>query len=62
MSHPIFLDLKKGGSMFGLSNIVLGVIAIVAGLLILIFPHLLGWIVGIFLIVWGILTMLGKKR
>jgi uncharacterized membrane protein YfcA len=48
--------------MFGLSNIVLGVIAIVAGLLILILPDLLGWIVGIFLIVWGILTMLGKKQ
>ena len=48
--------------MFGLSNMVLGVIAIVAGLLILICPHLLGWIVGIFLIVWGILTMLGKKQ
>jgi len=48
--------------MFGLSNIVLGVIAIVAGLLILIFPHLLAWIIGIFLIVWGILTMLGKKQ
>ena len=39
--------------MFGLSKIVLGVIAIVAGLLILVFPHLLVWIVGIFLIVWG---------
>jgi uncharacterized membrane protein HdeD (DUF308 family) len=48
--------------MFGLSNIVLGVIAIVAGLLILIFPHLLAWIVGIFLIVWGILTILSKKK
>ena len=58
----IFFGHKKGGSMFGLSNMVLGVIAIVAGLLILILPHLLGWIVGIFLIVWGILTMLGKKQ
>jgi len=47
--------------MFGLSKIVLGVIAIVAGLLILVFPELLRWIVGIFLIVWGIFTMLGKK-
>ncbi len=47
--------------MFGLSKMVIGIIAIVAGLLILIFPHLLVWIVGIFLIVWGILTMLGKK-
>ena len=47
--------------MFGLSKMVLGVIAIVAGLLILVLPHLLIWIVGIFLIVWGMLTMLGKK-
>jgi len=47
--------------MFGLSKIVLCVIAIVAGLLILVFPDLLRWIVGVFLIVWGILTMLGKK-
>ena len=52
---------KKGGGMFGLSKIVLGVIAIVAGLLILVLPELLRWIVGIFLIVWGIITMLGKK-
>lgn len=55
------MNLEKGVSMFGLSKVVLGVIAIVAGLLILIFPHLLGWIVGIFLIIWGILTLLGKK-
>ena len=47
--------------MFGFSKVVLGVIAIIAGLLILIFPHLLSWIVGIFLIVWGVLTLLGKK-
>jgi len=47
--------------MFGLSKIVIGVIAIVAGLLILLFPDLLRWIVGILLIVWGIFTILGKK-
>ena len=47
--------------MLGLSKIVIGVIAVVAGLLILLFPDMLRWIVGIFLIVWGILTMLGKK-
>ena len=47
--------------MFGLSKIVMGVIAIVAGLLILLIPDLLRWIVGILLIVWGIFTMLGKK-
>lgn len=47
--------------MLGLSKIVIGVIAIVAGLLILLFPDMLRWIVGVFLIVWGIFTMLGKK-
>jgi uncharacterized membrane protein HdeD (DUF308 family) len=52
---------RKEGRMLGLSKIVIGVIAVVAGLLILLFPDMLRWIVGIFLIVWGILTMLGKK-
>ena len=47
--------------MFGRSKIVIGIIAIIAGILILAFPDLLRWIVGIFLIVWGIITMLGKK-
>jgi len=47
--------------MFGLSKVVIGIMAVVAGLLILVFPELLRWVVGIFLIVWGIFTMLGKK-
>ena len=47
--------------MFGVSKITIGIIAIVAGILILVFPDLLRWIVGIFLIVWGILTMVSKK-
>ena len=46
---------------FGLSKWVLGIIAIVAGVLCLIWPDLLRWIIGIFLIIWGILTLLGKK-
>ena len=46
---------------FGLSKVVLGVIAIVAGVIVLAWPDLLRWILGIFLIVWGILTLLGKK-
>jgi len=48
--------------MFGLSRPALGVIAIVAGILILIFPSLLIWIVGIFLIIWGIVTLLGRGK
>jgi Protein of unknown function (DUF3096) len=47
--------------MFGLSTRVLAIIAIIAGVLILILPGLLIWIVGIFLIVWGILALVGRK-
>jgi len=43
------------------SGVVMGVIAIVAGLLILIEPQLMRWIIGIFLIVWGVLTVMNKK-
>lgn len=46
---------------FGVSKVVLGIIAIIAGVLILVFPGLLRWIVGVFLIVWGILTVAGKR-
>ncbi|MFC1972314.1 hypothetical protein ACFLVE_02775 [Chloroflexota bacterium] len=45
-----------------LSNkIVVGIIAIVAGIIVLINPAIIAWVIGIFLIVWGILTILGKK-
>lgn len=43
------------------SRTVLGVIAIVAGLLCLFWFSALQWIVGIFLVVWGILTLIEKK-
>jgi hypothetical protein len=46
---------------FGLSKMVLGIIAIVAGLLCLFWFSALQWIVGIFLVVWGIVTLLEKK-
>jgi len=46
---------------FFASKMVMGIIAIVAGILVLIFPNIIGWIVGIFLIVNGILLVLGKK-
>ena len=45
--------MKRGG-------LITGIIAIVAGILILVFPSILGWIVGIFLIIWGILSILGR--
>ncbi|MFC1870820.1 DUF3096 domain-containing protein [Chloroflexota bacterium] len=44
-----------------MSKMVMGLIAIVAGLLVLIFPTIIQWVIGIFLIVYGILILLGKK-
>jgi uncharacterized membrane protein HdeD (DUF308 family) len=44
------------------SGVVMGVVSIVAGLLILIEPQLMRWIIGIFLIVWGVLTVMNKKQ
>jgi uncharacterized membrane protein HdeD (DUF308 family) len=43
------------------SGMVMGVLAIVAGLLILVWPELVRWIIGIFLIVWGILSIMNKR-
>jgi uncharacterized membrane protein HdeD (DUF308 family) len=39
------------------SKPVLAIIAIIFGLLVIIFPDLLGWIVGIYLIIQGILLL-----
>ena len=44
-----------------ISGVVMGIIAIVAGLLVLIWPELVRWIIGIFLIVWGVLAIVNKK-
>jgi len=43
-----------------ISGLWMGIIAIVAGILVLAVPHLLHWIVGIFLIVVGILAIVRK--
>jgi len=42
------------------SGLVIGIIAIVLGILILAVPHLLQWILGVGLIVVGILAILRK--
>ena len=43
------------------SKMGMGIIAIIAGIIILIFPAILAWVIGIFLIINGILLVLGKK-
>ena len=43
------------------NKMVMGIIAIVAGIIVLIWPSIIQWVIGIFLIVYGILMLLGKK-
>ena len=43
------------------SGVAMGILAVVAGLLVLIWPELVRWIIGIFLIVWGVLAIINKK-
>jgi len=43
------------------SKMTMGIIAIVAGIIVLIFPAIIAWVIGIFLIVNGVLMILGKK-
>jgi hypothetical protein len=45
---------------FTVSGTTMAVLAIVAGLLILIWPSFVQWILGIFLIVWGVLALINK--
>jgi uncharacterized membrane protein HdeD (DUF308 family) len=42
------------------SGVAMGILAVVAGLLVLIWPELVRWVLGIFLIVWGILTIINR--
>lgn len=42
-------------------HLIIGVLAIIAGIIILIVPAILNWVVAIFLIVWGIVTIFGRR-
>ena len=44
-----------------ISGLAMGVLAIVAGLLVLMLPELVRWVIGIFLIVWGILAVVNRR-
>jgi uncharacterized membrane protein HdeD (DUF308 family) len=45
---------------FSLSTTAKAVLAIIAGVLVLFMPGAIVWIVGIFLIVWGVLALIDR--
>ena len=55
MAGTVEKELKKFGMTF--SKPVLATICIIFGVLVIIFPNLLQWIVGLFLIIQGILIL-----
>jgi uncharacterized membrane protein HdeD (DUF308 family) len=42
-------------------KLTLGIIAIVVGIIILIWPQVIAWVIGIVLIIYGILLLIGKR-
>jgi len=48
---------KKG---IALSGVAMGIIAIVAGVLVLFWFEAARWVLGIFLIVWGVLALINR--
>jgi uncharacterized membrane protein HdeD (DUF308 family) len=46
---------------FSISSTAMAILAIIAGFLVLIWPDFIRWVVGIFLIVWGVLALIDRK-
>jgi len=44
-----------------ISGTAMAILAIIAGVLVLFWPSFVQWIVGIFLIVWGVLALLDRR-
>ena len=59
MSNKMTETVEKGLKKIGvtISKPVLAILAIIFGLLVIIFPNLLVWIVGLYFIIQGILLL-----
>jgi len=44
-----------------ISGVTMAILAIIAGVLVLFWPSFVQWIVGIFLIVWGVLALIDRR-
>jgi len=56
MTETVDKGLKKLG--LTVSKPILALVAILFGILVIVFPHLLVWIVGLYFIIQGILLLL----
>jgi len=46
---------------FSISSVAMAVLAIIAGILVIFAFHIAQWVIGIFLIVWGVLALLERR-
>lgn len=44
-----------------ISGTAMAILAIIAGVLVLFWPSFIQWVVGIFLIVWGVLALIDRR-
>ncbi len=54
------LSSDKGGTIMKVTGVWMGVLAIILGILVLAFPDLIRWFIGVGLIVLGILALVRK--
>jgi hypothetical protein len=52
------LPLLKGGNIMKITGLWMGIIAVILGILIIVWPDLIRWFIGIGLIVLGIMAII----
>ncbi len=51
-------DLEKMLAKFGITGMVAAIIMIIFGVLVIVFPHLIAWIIGLYLIIVGLINLI----
>lgn len=52
-------DVEKMLKKFGLTGMIAAIVMIVFGVLVIVMPKLIAWIIGLYLIIHGVIELLG---
>lgn len=55
-------SISISGKNISISGLAMGILGVIAGILVLIWPDFVRWIIGIFLIVWGVLAIIDRSK
>jgi len=50
------------GGLLGISGLIGGILAVIFGIIVIIKPKILAWLIGIYLIIFGILTIVAVLK